>query len=162
MAGVLWFNVELVNEAALERAFAEAARAASDGLRQAVVEGLRVGEEYARRSHPHKDQTGRLTGSVRGRLEVSTPGAAVGVLEARAPYAKFVERGTQPHVIEARRRKALHWEDGGGHRFARRVQHPGTEPRPFMAPAADVAQRHIERSIELDILLNVERALAAA
>lgn len=48
------------------------------------------------------------------------------------PYARYVLRGTPPHIIEARRAKALHWVNGNGHDvFAKRVRHPGTKPNPF-------------------------------
>jgi hypothetical protein len=35
----------------------------------------------------------------------------------------------------------LRWEDGDGVHFAKRVQHPGTKPQPFMGPAYLKAER---------------------
>lgn len=70
---------------------------------------------------------------------------------ASADYAAYVERGTRAHVIRPRNRKALAWpvagsarlsgstKKGGRVRFARRVQHPGTKPQPFMVPGAKKA-----------------------
>lgn len=72
---------------------------------------------------------------------------------ASADYAAYVEQGTRPHDITPKRRKALRWshEEGGSARlsgsprtgsrvrFAKRVQHPGTKPQPFMLPGAKKA-----------------------
>ena len=73
---------------------------------------------------------------------------------ASASYAGYVERGTRPHTIRPRNRKALRFpadagsarlsgspRTGGRVRFAKRVQHPGTRAQPFMVPGA---QRAVE------------------
>jgi hypothetical protein len=162
MSGIINFWTELENESQIERALDEGLHIASDGLRKALADGLDAGAAEARATHPYQDRTHKLTDSIRGRVEVSAPGAAVGVIEATAKYSQFVERGTEPHEIESRRhgkRRALHWVSGGQDFFARRVNHPGTDPRPFIAPAAQAAERYIERQIELDIVMNLERHL---
>jgi len=56
----------------------------------------------------------------------------------RNVIARFVEYGTKPHDIPRRRkrkgrRKVLLF----GGRFASRVHHPGTKPKPFLRPAYD-------------------------
>jgi hypothetical protein len=61
-------------------------------------------------------------------------------------YAAVVEYGSRPHVILPKRRKALAWggartlggrlrSGGTPTNFARRVNHPGTRPKPFLIPA---------------------------
>ena len=79
------------------------------------------------------------------------PGPIVGhesaTVVASAEYARYVEGGTQPHIIKPVRARMLAW--GGDRRltgslrtgarptnFARIVHHPGTRPRPFLRPAA--------------------------
>lgn len=71
-------------------------------------------------------------------------------------YAAAVEYGTRPHEIVPRYKKALAW--GGNRRlsgslrsgskstfFAKRVRHPGTQPYPFLMPAAkEVAEQFPE------------------
>lgn len=65
-------------------------------------------------------------------------------------YAQAEEFGTRPHTIVPKRRKALAW--GGARRlsgslrsgaratsFATKVEHPGTQPHPFLKPAAEKA-----------------------
>lgn len=48
-------------------------------------------------------------------------------LSNRSRVATYIEAGTRPHVIVAKRARVLAWKgaDGGMH-FAKRVMHPGT------------------------------------
>lgn len=68
----------------------------------------------------------------------------------RIGYAAYVEFGTRPHEIVPVRRRALAW--GGDRRlsgslrsgsrpthFARRVNHPGTRPQPFLERGSRLA-----------------------
>ncbi len=47
-----------------------------------------------------------------------------------ASYARYVEFGTAPHIIEAKNAKALFWP--GAQHPVKSVQHPGTKANPFM------------------------------
>lgn len=67
----------------------------------------------------------------------NVPAVQIGVVGV--PYALFHHEGTQPHVIEARRARALRFEVGGNVVFARRVNHPGTRPNRFLLNALRVA-----------------------
>jgi hypothetical protein len=73
-------------------------------------------------------------------------------LYARASYAEAVEKGTRPHIIRPKNKRALRFAAGpGGARlsgsarkgadvvFARVVHHPGTKPHPFLLPGAQAA-----------------------
>lgn len=55
----------------------------------------------------------------------------------RAKYAAAVHDGAKPHIIRARRKKALRFEVGGKVVFARAVRHPGTKGRPWLREAAE-------------------------
>jgi hypothetical protein len=48
-----------------------------------------------------------------------------------APHAEYTERGTQPHEIRPRSARALRFDAGGETVFAKRVQHPGTQAKPW-------------------------------
>jgi hypothetical protein len=48
-------------------------------------------------------------------------------VEATAPYAAVLEKGSRPHKIVARRASALRFEVGGRVVYARSVNHPGTK-----------------------------------
>lgn len=74
-------------------------------------------------------RTGRLAESLRS--EVQGKVLRVGSLDVN--YATYVEMGTAPHVILPRNKKALYWP-GADHPVAR-VNHPGTQPSPYLRPA---------------------------
>lgn len=90
-------------------------------------------------------RTGNLRRSIV--LGAVTPRSAQTV--ARAAYAAAVEYGTRPHTILPRSRKVLKFNVGGREVFARKVNHPGTRPQPFMGPGAAAAQigRHVRAAI---------------
>jgi len=86
------------------------------------------------------------------------------IVEVNAPYAAAVEFGTKPHVIKPRHAKVLAWPSSEGARrlsgrarkgtksgdmtFARKVNHPGTKPQPYVIPAAiDAIGRNIAGAI---------------
>lgn len=58
---------------------------------------------------------------------------------ADVPYAAWVELGTDEHIIEPTKKKALFWP-GAAHPV-KRVRHPGTRAQPFMKPALYEATR---------------------
>jgi hypothetical protein len=79
--------------------------------------------------HLVRKRTGRLRDSLRA--EVHDKVLRVGSLDCN--YATDVELGTAPHVILPRNKKALYWP-GADHPVAR-VNHPGTQPYPYLRPA---------------------------
>lgn len=50
-------------------------------------------------------------------------------------YALAVHEGTKPHIIRARKGKALKFDVGGRTVYATSVRHPGTRPQPFLSDA---------------------------
>lgn len=75
------------------------------------------------------------------------------LIHARANYAAYVELGTRAHVIRPRTKGVLAWPASASGRrlsgrartnsgrliIARRVNHPGTKPQPFLLPGAKAA-----------------------
>lgn len=85
-----------------------------------------------------------------------TPTGVEGLIAYRAPYASFVEAGTRPHEIRPRRRQALRFLGADGRpRFARRVQHPGTRPRPFLWPSVHEIWARAKERLKQAILARV-------
>lgn len=72
---------------------------------------------------------------ITSRAQGATTSASVKVGNSVAWYAHLVEFGTRPHVIAAPPGSALNVNGT----ITKRVDHPGTAPRPFMRPAADAA-----------------------
>ena len=85
--------------------------------------------------------TGRLRAS--GSMRIAERGSAVvGQVEYTADYAAAVHNGTRPRVIVPRRGRYLRFQVGGRTVYARRVRHPGTPARPYLATAlVEVAGR---------------------
>lgn len=63
-------------------------------------------------------------------------------------YAIFVEYGTRPHTITPDDAQALNFSVGGQEVFAKKVEHPGTEPQPFLRSAAEETQRRMDEAVE--------------
>lgn len=62
-------------------------------------------------------------------------------IRSGAPYTEIVEKGSRPHLIEAKNAKALRFVIGGVVRFAKSVQHPGTKPTFFIKRSVEAANR---------------------
>ncbi|MCZ7478882.1 hypothetical protein [Micromonospora sp. WMMC273] len=65
------------------------------------------------------------------------PARVVGTVFNDAEYADVVHDGSGPYTIRPRRAKALRFEVGGRVVFARKVRHPGTRARPWIARACE-------------------------
>jgi hypothetical protein len=112
--------------------------------RQALGQSVAVALQHARATTAFKDQTGALRRS----LTRGQKGPWTLFLKAGAKHALFVEVDTKPHRIEARRAKTLRFVTGGGVRFARSVQHPGTKGTHFIQRASEVGEHALVDMIE--------------
>jgi hypothetical protein len=94
----------------------------------------------------------RKTGHLARSIVPGGLGNDFAIISARTPYAAVVELGSRPHVIRPRRASVLAWPAGSGDRrlsgrprrgarmaFARKVNHPGTRPQPYLVPGAKAA-----------------------
>lgn len=80
-----------------------------------------------------------------GRLAGSFTIDRFGVLSWRVgtgvEYAEDVWRGTQPHVIEPVDASVLRFTVDGSFVYARRVDHPGTQPNDYVGRAKKASER---------------------
>jgi hypothetical protein len=81
--------------------------------------------------------TGNLRAGGRMKMVMRSRGPT-GIVEYIAKYAAAVEGGSAPHIIKARKKKALRFVVDGQTIFAKSVRHPGTRPRPFLSKAAQL------------------------
>lgn len=123
-----------------------AIRLEHDVIENTVGEAVDLGAEHARQLHSYRDRSeDGLTKSIRGFMVSDDEG----VIEATKPYASLVEDGTPEHEILPVHRKVLHWfDDDGEEHFAMAVDHPGTEPMPFIKPAAEGAEKYITKMVD--------------
>lgn len=125
------------------RSLEHARNAIHASAQQAVRDAGVAAYSSARTTTLFRDRTGELRGS----LDLLDRGAFKMRLTTRAPHALFIEGGTRPHIIEARNAQFLRFEVGGVVHFRRRVKHPGTQPRPFMANARMAGGQALKVSI---------------
>lgn len=82
-----------------------------------------------------------------GVMPVSNGKGIFGVVGTVTPYAIPVELGTQPHVIVAKNKKALHF----GNITVKSVKHPGTKPVGMFKEAFEDNQGEIQRQFEATV-----------
>lgn len=64
-------------------------------------------------------------------------------ITANAEYSADIEYGTNAHEIKPINKKALAFQKGGETIFAKKVNHPGTQPNPVMRKSARTVQKQI-------------------
>lgn len=112
------------------RAILAAARRAA---REEIQPGMRQALNRSRALTPV--DTGRLRSATRSVVRNTLLGVT-GELINDVEYAAMVHDGTRPHRIDPRRSGGvLRFNIGGRVVYARYVNHPGTDPRPFMSQA---------------------------
>lgn len=84
-------------------------------------------------------RTGNLRSSITHRTTLEVGTRVRLSVSANASYSRYVHDGTAPHVIRARRAKALHfyWPRVGSWVFFKSVNHPGNAANPFLQDAVD-------------------------
>lgn len=111
-------------------------------MQSIVIHGVREAKLlYTRQSK----KTGNLGRTIRVGRVSATRGELIAGGRFSVGYAAAVERGTGPHVIRPRNKRALAW--GGSRRlsgqlrsgarathFATVVHHPGTKAKPYLVP----------------------------
>lgn len=109
-------------------------------LTEAMTRSVLIVEGNTKREAPVK--SGNLRRTITSRVE---DGGRRGVVGTNAPYARPVHDGSRPHIIQAKRAKALYWK--GAKHPVRVVHHPGNKPNPFMRRAADTSRGPVEREL---------------
>lgn len=146
------FDVAIEGLAQIERDWIAAEKILVTHFERAVEEGAKAGVEASRQAIPVR--TGALRRENLGRVTVREARAVWGEMRWNRRYASFIDQGTRPHPIDARRAPALffYWERIGTFFVGPHVDHPGNPAFKFTEPAADkfveVALRHVHKGIE--------------
>lgn len=108
--------------------------------RKILVDVVTDTERRAKDSRTYRDRTGTLRKNTSGWYNVSD---FSGFVIAHTHYSKYVDAGTKPHEIKARRAPFLrfYWEKLGRWVALKKVNHPGTKPYMFMQNAEAFGRR---------------------
>jgi hypothetical protein len=121
--------------AAIAKALANAITGAKK--RELMQRLVLVGQANVQREAPVK--RGGLRRSITSRVETAERGR----VGTNLSYARYVQDGTRPHVIRAKRAKALSWP--GASHPVRSVKHPGTKANPFIDRGVARSKSEFER-----------------
>lgn len=90
-----------------------------------------------------RKRTGRLAASIRRKSRFTKRAAVVEVIAGgrakQFPHTLIEHDGSPPHIIRARRKKALRFEVGGQVLFRKQVRHPGTRGTKYLQRALPLA-----------------------
>jgi hypothetical protein len=138
-------------------------RGATEGVSKAA--DIVAGE--AKAHHRYVDRSGKLTESIAAQPAIGAFFTASGVhadVTADTPYAASIEKGSKPHIIRAKKAKALRFTFGvgGGHPgigvFARQVNHPGTKAYKFLSEALERRLDDVTEACFADVLESLRDA----
>ena len=122
---------------------------ATNKVREAVKTSTFNVENYAKNNLTNNGSvdTGLLRNSINSKVSTFE-----GIVSTNTKYAKIVEDGSKPHIIRAKRKKALYWK--GASHPVKQVNHPGTKGKPYMKPALDKEIpnfiKQLEKAVELE------------
>lgn len=134
---------------AMHRALEEYVRKAHDMAQAALTDATRAAEASARATiHA---TTVRRTGELEDSWSSSWRGPYTRGLTNWSGHAGFINSGTRPHVIAARRVQFLRFQMNGQTMFRRSVNHPGTKARPFVALAMASGQMALKASAQTGV-----------
>ena len=74
-----------------------------------------------------------VTGHLRRSIATKMGDLEATIHTSNVKYAIIVEKGSKPHIIRPKNKKALYWE--GASRPVKLVNHPGSKAKPYLEPA---------------------------
>lgn len=101
-------------------------------------------EGYAKQYASWTDRTGHARQSLHGGVDVRD-GQHVLYLSHGMEYGIWLEKGTPPHEIKPKDKKALFWR--GAEHPVKKVMHPGTKSYAIVRPTVDVHLPRIRQTV---------------
>ena len=74
-----------------------------------------------------------VTGHLRRSITTKMGDLEATIHTSNVKYAVIVEKGSKPHIIRPKNKKALYWK--GAKRPVKLVNHPGSKAKPYLEPA---------------------------
>ena len=84
-----------------------------------------------------------VTGHLRRSIATKMGDLEATIHTSNVKYAVIVEKGSKPHIIRPKNKKALYWK--GAKRPVKLVNHPGSKAKPYLIPAFESEK---DKSIE--------------
>lgn len=101
-------------------------------------------EDYAKQYASWTDRTGHARQSLHGGVDAHGDRYVL-YLSHGMEYGILLEKGTKPHEIRPKTKKALFWP--GASHPVKRVKHPGTKAYAVVGPTVDVHLSRIRRTV---------------
>jgi hypothetical protein len=134
----------ITNLPEIRKAHAQLVESTHSAIRFVMREATREADSHVRTQAKFRHRTGRVARGTRGKYKRTKSGGRLR-LTNKARHAKFLEFGTKPHAIHAKRAKYLRFFLRGGGpamlTYRKRVWHPGNRAYKFLEAAATSAHR---------------------
>jgi hypothetical protein len=101
-------------------------------------------ESYAKDYATWTDRTGHARQSIHAGVEKRGSEIAT-YLSHGVEYGRYLEEGTEPHVIRPKNKKALYWY--GANHPVKKVNHPGTKAQPAIGPTMEVYRGKMSEAV---------------
>ena len=102
-------------------------------------------ETRAQSIAPWKDRTAHARNSINGKSTANGNTITMTIAHG-VRYGQYLEKGTPPHIIKPKKKKALFWN--GANHPVKLVHHPGTEPHAAIVPAAEEGAAKLKKAVE--------------
>lgn len=101
-------------------------------------------ESEMKMNAPWRDRTGHARAGLHAGVEVKK-NEFVLFLAHSMDYGAALEKGTPPHMIRPRNKKALYWP--GANHPVKRVRHPGTKAYSIVRPTAEEYKVRLRKTV---------------
>lgn len=101
-------------------------------------------ERDAKRNATWTDRTSNARQGLEGGCEAGSSNYSIYIAHG-VDYGEILEKGSKPHVIKPKNKKALYWR-GAAHPY-KQVNHPGTEGKPILEPTIQANKETIKNAV---------------
>ena len=122
-------NVDEIDKFAVE--LTELSEKSRDNVQKAIKKSAFNIEAKAKNNL--KANRSVVTGHLRRSIATKMGDLEATVHTSNVKYAVIVEKGSRPHIIRPKNKKALYWK--GAKRPVKLVNHPGSKAKPYLEPA---------------------------
>ena len=137
-------SIKIQNLAQLKAAFQKAPAFAIREFGTAIEKTAFKIEGEAKRNAPVNKGSGG--GTLRQSISSRMTGKATAVVQSKAKYSVYVDQGTRPHIIRAKRARVLA-NKRTGQFFGKIVHHPGTKATNYFSNSVKSGEKFINNEL---------------